>query len=242
MLSYARFEMTRVIRNPRFMLLVALVPVLLYLVGLRQGAGAGPAIGAAPAGVWFLSSALALGAVASALTSSGARLAAERASGWERAMRVTPLTDAGWLVGRVLASLGIVVPVVALVALLAITAGHVRLAVVTWLGLLAVALLGAVPIALLGLVLGLTLRSESAQAAQAVVFLALAFFGGIFAQSAKAPAAIAPVAAVTPSYHLVLALRTVAAGHLPASVDLVALAASTALAGCAVVWLRKNRG
>jgi len=189
MLSYARFEMTRVIRNPRFMLLVALVPVLLYLVGLRQGAGAGAAIEAAPAGVWFLSSALALGAVASALTSSGARLAAERASGWERAMRVTPLTDAGWLVGRVLASLGIVVPVVALVALLAITAGHVRLAVVTWLGLLAVALLGAVPIALLGLVLGLTLRSESAQAAQAVVFLALAFFGGIFAQSAKAPAA-----------------------------------------------------
>jgi hypothetical protein len=80
MLSYARFEMTRVIRNPRFMLLVALVPVLLYLVGLRQGAGA--AIGAAPAGVWFLSSALALGAVASALTSLGARLAAERASCW----------------------------------------------------------------------------------------------------------------------------------------------------------------
>ena len=48
MLSYARFEMTRVIRNPRFMLLVALVPVLLYLVGLRQGAGA--AIGAARPG------------------------------------------------------------------------------------------------------------------------------------------------------------------------------------------------
>jgi ABC-2 type transport system permease protein len=239
MLSYARFEMTRVIRNPRFMLLVALVPVLLYLVGLKQGAGA--AIGAAPAGVWFLSSALALGAVASALTSSGARLAAERASGWERAMRVTPLTDAGWLAGRVLASLGIVVPVVTLVALLAVTAGHVRLTVVTWLGLLAVALLGAVPIALLGLVLGLTLRSESAQAAQAVVFLALAFFGGIFAQSAKAPATIAPVAAVTPSYHLVLALRTVAAGHFPARADLAALAAVTAVAGCAVLWLRKNR-
>jgi ABC-2 type transport system permease protein len=131
--------------------------------------------------------------------------------------------------------------VVTLVAVLAVTVGHVQLAVVTWLVLLLVALAGAVPIALLGLVLGLTLRAESAQAAQAVVFLALAFFGGIFAQSTQVPAVIAPIAAVTPSYHLVLVLRAVAAGQAPAGIDLAAVVVFTVVAALVVSWLRRNR-
>jgi hypothetical protein len=62
-------------------------------------------IGGVPASVWYLASSAALGAIGAAISGSGARLAAERSSGWVRQLRVTPLTEASWLVGRILSSL-----------------------------------------------------------------------------------------------------------------------------------------
>ena len=164
MLVYARFETLRTIRNPGFLFLVTVVPVALYVIGVR-GISEGESIGGIPASAWYLASATAIGAIGAAITGSGARLAAERASGWNRQLRVTPLTETGWLVGRLLASVLIVVPVVVVVAILALVVGDVELDAGQWIGLTAATLFGSISMALIGLIVGcgVSVRSRSSR-------------------------------------------------------------------------------
>ena len=124
MLAYVRFETVRTLRNPGFLVLVTIVPIALYPVGVR-GVSAGEQMAACPprSGTWRHRPP----SVRSERRSAGARLAAERASGWARQLRVTPLTEASWLVGRILSSLLAVIPLIAFVAILAITVDEVRL-------------------------------------------------------------------------------------------------------------------
>ena len=129
-----RFETLRTLRNPGFLFLVTVVPAVLYLIGVR-GVSEGDSIGGISASLWYLASACAIGAIGAAITGSGARLAAERASGWSRQLHVTPLTEVGWLVGRVLASVLVVVPVLVVVGVLAVAIGDVDLSAAQWLGL-----------------------------------------------------------------------------------------------------------
>src|SRR3954447_24536323 len=100
--------------------------------------------------------------MAAAMSGSGARLGADRASGWARQLRVTPLSDGGWLVG-------------AAVDLRRRPPGGprgrpgrpdlrrgVHMQAAAWLLLVVTLLVGTVPIALIGLVISLALKGESA--------------------------------------------------------------------------------
>lgn len=240
MIAYASFEVRRTLRNPGFLFLVTVVPAVLYLIGVR-GASEHESIGGMPASLWYLASSAALGAIGAAITGSGARLAAERASGWNRQLRVTPLTEASWLAGRVVASTLVVIPVVLVVGGLAMASSDVHLSVGQWLGLTSALVLGSVPIALIGLLIGLTLRFEAAQAAQAVAFVLLAFLGGAFAQSEDPPAALEPIVQLSPSYYLVELSRYVVGGQRSVPGEgFATLVASTAILALLVVAVRRR--
>ena len=239
MFAYTLFEVRRTLRNPRFLLLVAAVPVLVYVLSVNNSRHGSTAVGASAA-TWYLSSAAVIGVLGGALTGANARLAAERASGWYRQLRTTPLSDPRWLVARLLAGLLVVVPIVVIVAGVAIAWGGVRLPVTTWLALLVILLAGAVPAVLAGLALGLTLRSEAAQAAQAVVFVALAFFGGAFADTEVPPRGTRILVESMPSYHLMSLAREAVSDHALHTSHLAALAAASIVLGVLVALLRRR--
>jgi ABC-2 type transport system permease protein len=239
MSAYVRFETVRALRNPRFLLLVAVVPLVLYVIGVQRGNGPAGTVSGLPAGVWFLASAGALGAMTSALTVSGARLASERSSGWSRQLRVTPLSQTAWLGGRILSGLLVVIPIVAALAIVAATYGQVDLNARSWAQLALTLVVGAVPIALLGLLLGLLLRGEAAGAAQSLAFLLLAFLGGAFASSP--PTGLTKlISEVAPTYYLVGAARAAVRGVRPATSDIIGLCLCTVLLAIAVVWIRRR--
>ena len=239
MFAYTRFEVRRTLRNPKFLLLVATVPVLLYVISVHNARDGSTPLGASAA-TWYLASAAVIGVLGGALTGANARVAAERASGWYRQLRTTPLGDGRWLVGRLLAGLAVVVPVVVLVAAVAIAWGGVRLAVTTWLALLVILVAGAVPAVLAGLALGLALRSEAAQAAQAVVFVALALFGGAFADTEVPPSGTRFLVEAMPSYHLMALTREAVAGSALHVSHVAALAAASIVLAVLVALLTRH--
>jgi ABC-2 type transport system permease protein len=104
----------------------------------------------------------------------------DRASGWARQLRVTPLTEGGWLIGRLLSTCVVVLPVVLAVALVAVSYGRVHLDAGQWALLVVTLVLGTIPIALIGLVISLALKGESAGAARTLGFLVLGLLGGVF--------------------------------------------------------------
>jgi ABC-2 type transport system permease protein len=239
MIAYALFEVRRTLRNPKFLLLVAAVPVLLYVISVNNARHGSTALGASAA-AWYLSSAMVIGVLGGALTGANARLATERASGWYRQLRTTPLGDRRWLVGRLLAGLVVVVPVVVLVAGVAIAWGDVRLPLTTWAALFVILVGGAVPAVLAGLALGLSLRCEAAQAAQAVVFVALALFGGAFADTEAPPSGTRFLVETMPSYHLMNLTREAVSGQTLHASHIAALAAASSLLALLVALLTRR--
>lgn len=99
--AYARFELRRVLRNRRFVFFALGFPLVMYLLiaGSNQGeddlSGSGLS-----APLYFMVSMVAWGTMM-AMLSTGARIASERAIGWNRQLRITPLSARAYLVTKV---------------------------------------------------------------------------------------------------------------------------------------------
>lgn len=240
MLAYVGFEVRRALRSPRFLVIVALVPVLLYVVGAGNARHSHQTIGGMSTGLWYLASSATFGVLAAALGASGSRLAAERASGWSRQLLVSPLSEMGWLIGRVLASVVVAIPILAIMSVLALTLGGVSLGAREWLQFVVTLLVGAIPLTLFGLTVGLALKAEAAQAAQALVLVGLAFLGGLFSESANGiPAAARWIADAMPTFYLVKLAREAVAGQSPHAPYVAGIVLITVVMGGVVALLRR---
>src|SRR5580658_6975535 len=91
-------------------------PVIFYLLFLHNEHPA-TRIAGTTWRTYFMVSMASFGAMVAALNAGGTRLAAERASGWTRQLRVTPLPSWIYVATKIAASMVIVLPVIALVEL-----------------------------------------------------------------------------------------------------------------------------
>jgi ABC-2 type transport system permease protein len=232
MIAFLRFEILRTLRNARFLIMLLAFPVLLYVIYAKQH---GTSQGLTVASLLLVSMAVYSG-MGSAMFASGPQLARERQNGWMRQLRISPISTRGWFAAKLAQSILLIIPgLVALVAL-ALTYGHVHLAAGR-LGLLVLVLvLGAIPFCALGLVIGLMFDGQTAQVAQMITLLVLAFLGGIFIQWSSFPHAMQLIGKALPSYHLAQLGWNAAAGQALGMTDIAALAAWTAALAGIAVW------
>src|SRR5277367_865862 len=155
---YLRYEVLRSFRNWRFLLLALAFPLVLYLVvgtANRHVKFDGIAFP-----VYFMTAMATLGTMA-AVISGSAIIAAERASGWTRQMRITPLPVRTYFRTKVI--VGYLRALLTLVLLaLAGSALGVRLPAQGWLTVLGLFLVGLIPFAVLGILLGHLIGADAA--------------------------------------------------------------------------------
>jgi ABC-2 type transport system permease protein len=112
-----------------------------------------------------------------AVLSSGSRIAAERSVGWNRQLRITPLTTRQYFRAKVATSY-----LLALISLLALYAAGLALGVSiafdNWVQMTWLILLGLVPFAALGILLGHLLTADSVGPAIGGTTALFAFLGG----------------------------------------------------------------
>lgn len=232
MTAFLRFEIVRTLRNVRFLVMLLAFPVLLYLIYARQS---GTSQGLTVATLLLVSLAVYSG-MGSAMFASGPQLARERQSGWMRQLRISPITTTGWFAAKLVQAILMVIPGLALLAALALTYGHVHLAPGR-LGVLAVVLVaGAIPFCALGLVIGLVFDGQTAQVAQMITLLVLAFLGGIFIQWSSLPHGIQLIGKALPSYHLAQLGWNAAAGHALGITHIAVLAGWAAALAVIAAW------
>jgi ABC-2 type transport system permease protein len=141
----------------------------------------------------------------------------------------------------VLVSVVVTVPVLAIISLLGLTLGGVSLGTREWAQFVVTLLVGAIPLALFGLVVGLALKAEAAQAAQALVLVGLAFLGGLFAQTANGiPSSAQWIADAMPTYYLVRLAREAVAGQNPRASYIEGIVVITLVMGAIVARLRRS--
>lgn len=157
--TYARIELRRTFRNRRFFAFALGFPVVLYFViaGSQKGQALDNTGLSAP--LYFMASMASWGAML-AMISTGARIAVERQVGWNRQLRITPLSPRTYLATKVV--LGYVTAIASLVVMyLSGTILGVSLPASTWLRMTGLLLVGLLPFAALGVLIGHLVRSDS---------------------------------------------------------------------------------
>lgn len=191
----AEMDLKTLWRTPGFILPCLAFPVLFYLlfgVVLSNGQHAD----------YLLVSYGAFGVMGPALFNFGANVATERAQGWLTLKQISPAPLGSWLFGKTLSCLLLALLIILLLFVCAGVVAGVRLYTSQWLQLAAVLLVGTIPFCLMGLTLGLTLSAKSAPATINLIYLPLAFLGGLWLPIQMLPGALQQLAFMLPSYHL----------------------------------------
>lgn len=142
----------------------------------------------------------------------GVGIAAERESAWERYLRTLPVTAVVRLGARLL-SAAVFAAGSAVVLVAAATAStKVSLPPSRWCELGCVLLAGIVPFSLLGIALGYWAPARGALPIANILYLGLAYSGGLWFSPAHLPAAIARISPVLPTRALADALAEPAHG------------------------------
>jgi ABC-2 type transport system permease protein len=210
-LAYTRFELLRVLRNRRFFFLSLGFPLILYLLiagSNRHNPNLAKTGISAP--LYFMVGMIAFGTMG-AMLSSGARIAAERAVGWNRQLRISPLSTRSYLRAKVLTAY-----LMALLSMAVLYASGAALGVSMsashWISMTLLILVCLVPFAALGIAIGHMLTPDSIGPAMGGGIALLAFLGGTWFPI-PTHGFLYDVGQALPSYWLVQASHVAIGGH-----------------------------
>jgi ABC-2 type transport system permease protein len=240
-LTYLRYELLRTVRNRRFFLFSLGFPLILFFAivppnrNVHDFDGSGISFP-----LYYMVGMTAFGTM-SAMLSCGGRIAAERAVGWNRQLRITPLSPRSYF--RVKVITGYMMAILTMLALYAAgTSLGVTLSGSQWLKMTGLILLGLVPFAALGVMLGHLLTPDSIGPAMGGGISLLALLGGIWFPLGH-HGFLPELAQFIPSYWLAQASH-VALGGQPWSTKgwIVMIAWTVVLAGLAARAYRRDTG
>jgi ABC-2 type transport system permease protein len=199
-LTFLAIEVRRLLRNRRTIIVTVVVPVVLFLLfktnrrlATATAAGFGPA---------FTMVGIAVYGAMLAATAGGARVTIERALGWSRQLRVTPLRPAAYIAIKLITAMLLGLVSVVIVFGLGANDG-VELPIGTWLATGVLAWITALVFASFGLFLGYLLPSENAMQVIGPLLAVFSLVGGLFVPLSLMPEVVQQIAPYTPTYGVV---------------------------------------
>lgn len=234
--AFGRFEVGRLVRSWKFLAITVGFPVIFYLLFLGDQPAGKVVDGTVPWRVYLMVAMCSFGALVAALNAGGTRLSMERASGWARQLRITPIPAWSYVCTKVVASMLVVLPVIVLVEVTGAGFGDVRLAATTWIGLTVLLWATSLPFAVLGVFIGFMVTTEAAFPVVTGLMFVIGYFGGLFSPVDRMPGSLQFIAHLMPSYHHDALALAALDGHTLALSHWLILAGYVAVLGLAIVW------
>jgi ABC-2 type transport system permease protein len=175
--TYIRYELLRTFRNRRFFILSLAFPLVLYFLIAGPNRHVHDLNGSGISAPLYFMVGMASWGTMTAMLSCGARIAAERAVGWNRQLRITPLSPRAYFRAKVLTGYTMALVSMAVLYVAGLSLG-VSLPASSWLKMSFLILVGLIPFAALGILLGHVLTPESVGPALGGGVALLAFLGG----------------------------------------------------------------
>jgi len=200
-IRYVYLETKRQLRNVRAMVFTFAVPVIMLLVfGSAFGSQTDPTTRLQYLVVTTLQMA-AYGAMMAALSQAFA-IVNERSIGWNRQLRVTPLSGWGFMVSKVIAAMAFAAVSIVITVLVATLGMHASLDPLRWFAAGFGIWCGVIPFALIAILIGQFAKPSFAQPLFMVVFMGMAILGGLWVPLSVMPEWMGTVAHLLPSYWL----------------------------------------
>ena len=190
LLAFGRFEVGRLLRSWKFLAITVGFPVIFYILFLGNQTAGHVVDGTVPWHVYLMVTMSSFGALVAALNAGGTRLSMERASGWARQLRITPIPSWSYVATKVVASMFVVLPVIVLVEAVGAGFGDVRLTAAQWVGLTVLMWATSLPFAVLGVFIGFLVAPEAAFPVVTGLMFILGYFGGLFTPVDQMPGSL----------------------------------------------------
>lgn len=217
-LKEAKYEFLKNLRLRVYTLSVITFPLMFYvLFGLVLNAK--ESIGSTSVPTYLIATYGTFGVMGASLFGTASGLAADRGLGWLQVKRASPMPPFAYFAAKVILSMIFSATVVALLLVLGVSLGGVRLPVAETVKLVGTLVVGSLPFSAMGLAIGYFAGPNSAPAVINLFYLPLSFCSGLWVPYMFLPKVVRQVALVLPPYHLSqLALGIVGASrHEPAS-------------------------
>jgi ABC-2 type transport system permease protein len=200
-LTVLRIEVRRLLRNRRTLLFATIAPAFFFLIfGLNasyvhERAGHGNVTA-------FVMISMALYGAVLATTSGGALVSIERAVGWSRQLRLTPLSPPAYIAIKVLTALVLGLASVIVVYAVGAMTGKPSMPGYLWVATGLCVWIGSLLFAAFGLFMGYLLPTENVMQILSFVLILFAFAGGLFIPLSQYPHVLQTLAKFTPLYGL----------------------------------------
>jgi ABC-2 type transport system permease protein len=177
-LTLLRLELRRLLRNRRTVVFTLVMPPAFFLIFGTQLAYRDQRVGSGNVTAYIAVSMAVYGAML-ACTGGGATVAIERAQGWSRQLRLTPLSPVAYIAVKALVAM--TMGLVSVLAVFGVAAfSHASMPPHVWVECGVVAWLGSLVFAAFGLFMGYLLPAENVMQILGPVLAVLAFAGGLF--------------------------------------------------------------
>jgi ABC-2 type transport system permease protein len=234
-LRYFGLEMARQLRNARSIAFTFAIPVVMLLI---FGGAYGSQLDHSTGLPWIVVTTVQMGGYGAmmAALAQAFTIVNERSVGWNRQLRITPLSGTGYLLTKVAAALAVGLLSMLVTAAVAILVLHAQLSVQGWvmagLGLW----VGIIPFSLIAILIGQFAKPEFAQPLFMITFLGLSILGGLWVPLQILPGWVSDVAQVVPSYWLNRLGQMGASLSGNAMLPAVILAGWTVVLAALIVW------
>ncbi len=224
-------------RMPAYVIPTLLMPVMLYaFFGLPYAApGSDAAV--------TLGSYAAFAVIGVALFQFGVGIAVDRTSPWELYLRTLPIPAIARFVARLASALIFAFSSALLVVAAGLTIGHASVPPLVWVRLVAALATGAVVFGLMGIAIGYWTSPKASVPIANVLYLFLAFVGGLWIPPQLLPAIVAPISPFTPTRQYGELVWSSMLGKPWPAQALVTLAVYAAIFLAIALWgYRRNEG
>jgi ABC-2 type transport system permease protein len=189
--AHVRAEVLELLRYPSFSVPTLLFPGLLFLFFGVPAEGSDETI--------LMVSYAAFGVLAVALFQFGVGIASDRASPWQVYLRTLPVSAGARFTARLLAAAAFALTSAGVVVAIALALTSAHLGAVQWLRVALALAYGTIPFGLLGLAVGYWLTPKGALPVANVLFLGLAFLGGLWTGASGLPDAVDRFSPILPT-------------------------------------------
>jgi ABC-2 type transport system permease protein len=212
-LTVLRIELSRMLRNRRTIIFTFVFPAALFLA-IGSSSGWDQKVGHGNVAAYVMVSMALYGAALTA-AAGGAMVATERAMGWSRQLRLTPLHPAVYISMKALIALLLGAVAISVVNVVGVVQGRASMPAYIWVESAILTLLCTMVFAALGVFVGYLVPGENAMQVLGPGLALLAFLGGLFIPLSSYSPLVRDIAYWTPMYGVAQVARAPLTQELP---------------------------
>ncbi|MFE9446969.1 ABC transporter permease [Streptomyces sp. NPDC006739] len=236
--SLIKLELTRALRNRRFLFFSVIYPsVIFLLVSNQTGKVDGTGLSVAK---YIMVSMASFGALTAVLMGNSERIAKEREGGWVRQLRLTTLPGRGYVLAKTASAAVVSLPSIVVVFLVAAAVKDVRLDVWQWVALTGAIWAGSLVFAALGVALGYVASGDAVRPITMIIYFGLSILGGLWMPSSSFPSWLQDIAKWLPTHAYAALGRAIEQSQAPHATDVAVLVVYFVLFAGGAAWLYRK--